>query len=155
MKDIFADSKDIPFDIPPTAVGSQLQSGDASFNGDSLIKANAPGFSASNIKSATVSKISLDITSGASVDNNFSNFSDGGVALYNNVAPDKLTVAQVMNNPAVYSTHLDVPLTGTSDLSAYVKGTLITYLYGYTLRKATTAPLHIVMHVQYKLGVGL
>jgi hypothetical protein len=155
VKDIFATSKDIPFDIPPAAAGSQLQSADASFNVDSIIKAGAPGFSANNIKSATVNSISVDITSGASVNNNFANFSDGGVAMYSNAAPTKVSVGQVLNNPDVYSTHMDIPITGTNDLTPYVKGSLITYLYGYTLRRATTTTLHVVMHVQYKLGVGL
>jgi hypothetical protein len=75
--------------------------------------------------------------------------------LYSNTAPAQLTVAQVMNNPDTYATHLEMPLSGTNDISTLLRGSTLTYLYGYTLRRATTATLHVVMHVEYDIKLSL
>ena len=150
--------KDIIFDIPPSTAGFHSQSADVTFDLNAEISSgNSSGvsLSASNVKSATVSSVSVDITSGSNTANSFANFSDGGVALYSNVAPTQVSVAQVMNNPDVNSVHLEIPVTGTSDISSYLKGSVITYLYGYSLRRATTATLHAVMHVKYAITLGL
>lgn len=157
IPDIFLNSKDIIFDIPPTAVGTQYQSADVNFDINSEISANNTSgvtLTAANIKSASVSKVSFDITSGSSTANNFANFTAGGLALYSNVAPAQLMVAQVANNPDVFATHLEMPLTGTNDVSSLLKGSVLTYIYGYTLRRATMATLHIVMHVQYDIQLS-
>lgn len=158
VPDIFLKSKDIVFDIPPTAAGSQQQSADQAFDINAEIAANnTSGFtlSASNVKSATVSKVSVDITSAVSTSNNFANFTAGGVGLYSNTAPTKITVAQADNNPDVYSTHLDLPINGSTDVAPMLKGSVITYIYGYTLRRATTVTLHVVIHVEYDIQLSL
>ncbi|HEY8690424.1 MAG TPA: hypothetical protein VIM07_14405 [Chitinophagaceae bacterium] len=158
LPDVFAKSKDIEFDIPPTAVGTQYQNADVSFDVNALLAANnTSGYtlSASNVKSATVSKVSVDITSTVSTSNNFANFVAGGLAIYSNAAPTQVNVAQVQNNPDVYSTHLDFTETGTTDISGLLKGSTITYLFGYTLRRPTTVTLHVVLHVEYDIQLSL
>jgi hypothetical protein len=158
IPDVFLNSKDIVFDIPPAAAGSQQQSADVPFDINAEIAANNTSgvtLSASNVQSATVSKVSIDITSGVSTSNNFANFVAGGVGIYSNAAPTKVLVAQTDNNPDVYSTHLDLPMTGTTDVAPLLKGSVVTYIYGYTLRRVTTATLHVVIHVQYDIKLSL
>jgi hypothetical protein len=157
--DISLTSKDVPFDIAPSAAGQQSTTVVIPFDLANEIKLqNSSGINVdlSNIKTAKIKALSADITSGQSVTNNFANFQDASLSLATNASTAtqaKTVVGQVTGNPDVYTTHLEIPITGTTDLTEYLKGTNFTYTYSYLLRRATTATLHVVFHVQYEITV--
>lgn len=154
--DIFLNSKDIPITIQPSAAGQQFATTTTQFNlADEINKQNTSGISVGlkNIKSATVDAVSMDITN-PSINNNFANVIDGGVLLSTDAnanTQQKATLGQVLGNPDVYSTHFEIPILGTNDLTEYLKGTNFTYTYAYNLRRAITTPLQCVIHVKYKV----
>ncbi|HEY8690155.1 MAG TPA: hypothetical protein VIM07_13050 [Chitinophagaceae bacterium] len=159
IQDLLLNAKDIPITIPASAAGQQNATATVQFNlADEINKQNTSGYplSASNIKSATVNAVSIDITSGASVNNNFANFTDGGVLLVSDAnanTQQKATLGQILGNPDAYTTHLDLPISGTTDLTEYLKGTNFTYTYAFLLRRATTATLQCVIHVKYDVKI--
>jgi hypothetical protein len=155
--DLILTSKDIPIAIPPSAAGQQVATSTIQFNlADEINNQNTSGYplGISNLKSATVNAVSIDIVSGASTTNNFANFLDGGVLLISDAnanTQQKATLGEVLGNPDVYSTHLDIPISGTTDLTEYLKGTNFTYTYAYNLRRPITSALQCVIHVKYNL----
>ena len=155
--DLFLNSKDIPIAIPPSATGQQEATSTIQFNlADEINKQNTSGYPVgiNNIKSATVNAVSIDIISGASINNNFANFTDGGVLLISDAnanTQQKATLGQVLGSPDVYSTHLEIPISGTTDLTEYLKGTNFTYTYAYNLRRPITTTLQCVIHLKYDI----
>jgi hypothetical protein len=157
--DISLTSRDVAFDVPASAAGQQSTTAIIAFDLANEIKLqNTSGVNVdvSNIKTAKIKALSADITSGQSTTNNFANFQDVSLSLATNASTAtqaKTVVGQVTGNPDVYTTHLEIPITGTTDLTEYIKGTSFTYTYSYLLRRATNAPLHVVFHVQYEITV--
>lgn len=157
--DLFLKSKDIPITIPPSAAGQQQAFASIDFDlAAEINKQNTSGYTLSvdKIQSAKINKVSIDILGGANQNNNFANFVDGGVLFGTNANANtqaKLTLGQVLNNLDVYSTHLDIPIQGTTDLKEYLKGTKFDYVYAYLLRRPLTTALQAVIHVEYDINI--
>ena len=157
--DLYLKSKDIPISLPPSAAGQQFATSTIQFNlADEINKQNTSGYPVgiNNIKSATVSEVSIDIISGGNINNNFANFMDGGVLLVSDAnanTQQKATLGQVLGNPDVYTTHMEIPVSGTTDLTEYLKGTNFTYTYAYNLRRPINTTLQCVIHVKYDIKI--
>jgi hypothetical protein len=157
--DLVLKSKDIPITIPASAAGQQQAFASINFDlAAELAKSNTSSYTlkASNIKTAKLKSISIDIVGGGSVNNNFANFKDGGVYFGTNAnanTTSKFLFAQVLNNPDVYSTHIDFIPQGNTDLKDHLMGTVFDYLYAYELRRPLTSALQAIIHIEYDIQI--
>jgi hypothetical protein len=156
------DNYDVLIDIPPTPVGGGTTISTVPFNLKAEIDANNTSgktVSLDNVEFINIKSVQIDIVSGATTSNNFANFTDGAVLISSNATATtqgRVSMVSFMDNPDVYSTHLEIPVTGASsgrDLKEYLKGTMIDYIYTYGLRRALTTTLHCKIHLNYEINI--
>jgi hypothetical protein len=155
------DNYDVLIDIPPTAAPGGTTISTVPFNLKAEIdKNNTTGktIDLSMLNLVTIKSVQIEIVSGANTGNSFANFTDGGILISSNATATtqgRVSMVSFMDNPDVFSTHLEVPVTGASsgkDFKEYLQGTSIDYIYTYVLRRALTTTLHCKIHLVYELN---
>jgi len=155
-------NQDILIDIPPAAAGGRSSVSAVPFNLKAHIDAqNTSGKSIdlSKIKYIKVKALQIDIVDGATANNNFANFEDGGILISSNATATtqaRVTMAAILNNPDAYSTRIVLPVTGAAagkDFKEYLQGTALEYILSYTLRKPLTTLLRCKIHIVWEIDV--
>lgn len=125
------------FEFPPLA---------ASFNLDSLVKANTGGaFGASSVTSVKVKKVTLTATN-ADQNNNLSNFESARFALSSNTNSTPVDIAS-FTFPETYTTSVTTESANSPELLPYLQGTQLTYhTYGKG-RRTTSKELNLAISI--------
>jgi len=139
---------DVQITIPiiPLVPQNEISIGSYSvnFNLDSTVRANTGGvFGANAVKFIKITQISITITNPDPL-NNLANFESARITLQsntNNTPTDFLS----QTFPDVYAATFSSTPANSTELLAYLKGSVITYnIYG-KIRRITTKPLNLVI----------
>lgn len=143
----------IDITVGPLEVGEEVVIGSEQFEKslNDIIKEHAPNANLSKIKEIKLTKISLQIVSGADDNNNFENLS----SIYTNVnatgmGETGLLVAKKSDIPEEYAVQLDVPVEGGGiNVLDYFNKTNFEYIIRANVRKATTKDLTLRIKADY------
>ncbi len=143
------------FDIPALAAGDvTLSDFNLRFDVDSAIKANAPQFSTSNIRSVKVLSVNVSTTNGEGNDH-LGVFSSCTIKANSNVNTEFTTLASLSNIPETLTKSLDLVVDKDKDLKSYfAKPTSFSYVLTGNARRATTTTLHATVKVKFDIEVG-
>lgn len=123
-------------------------------NMDSLVKAIAPSFKASNIKSIRLKSFKVEFSNGDNA-NNFANFESLKGRIMATGQPG-LDIVSIANNPDVTNSSLVIPIAAEGlELKDYLSGGSFRYLLKGKVRRATTKVLQAQAYVVYDFTLGL
>jgi len=139
--------------INTTTTVTNMDSVTVNLNLDSLVKKNASGFGAANIKSIKLKSFSI-VLDNADNDNNFANFESINAQIQA-TGQSPVELVSVSNNPDTYSNTLSLKLSnGGLDLKQYLSGTFKYKIQGKA-RRVTTKVLKATATAKYTFTVGL
>lgn len=155
--DIAVSSPASAFNIPiisSTATGSTIAGINLNLNLDSLIKAQAPRFSPTNITSIKLTSFRVALTDSVEAENNFGNIENLTVTLQ--AAGQTSNTVAALSLPDNIVGGVDIAIAATdNDLRPYFSGTQLRYVITGKLRRATTKILKAKVTSSYRLKLNL